>query len=253
MMLFDDKYGDTVRVVEMGVSTEFCGGTHVSNTKEIEDFEIVSIESIGSGIFRGTALTGKDAFENLQESLVNKRNELNTLLAKANSIVSEAKQKGIDLAFKDDFDMSNVRGYRFVLKFNEHIAYVSNLVKELDKEFNNKLSQQALSNLDSYKDQIEGNALFVSEKDKDTNVLKDLASALLNKYALEVVFVSNVSGDKVTFVCASKGNINAGQLVKTAATVCGGNGGGKPTMAQAGGKDSTKIAEAISAVKELVK
>jgi alanyl-tRNA synthetase len=67
MMLFDDKYGDTVRVVEMGVSTEFCGGTHVSNTKEIEDFEIVSIESIGSGIFRGTALTGKDAFENLQE------------------------------------------------------------------------------------------------------------------------------------------------------------------------------------------
>jgi alanyl-tRNA synthetase len=253
MMLFDDKYGDTVRVVEMGVSTEFCGGTHVSNTKEIEDFEIVSIESIGSGIFRGTALTGKDAFENLQESLVNKRNELNTLLAKANSIVSEAKQKGIDLAFKDDFDMSNVRGYRFVLKFNEHIAYVSNLVKELDKEFNNKLSQQALSNLDSYKDQIEGNALFVSEKDKDTNVLKDLASALLNKYALEVVFVSNVSGDKVTFVCASKGNINAGQLVKAAATVCGGNGGGKPTMAQAGGKDSTKIAEAISAVKELVK
>lgn len=253
MMLFDDKYGDTVRVVEMGVSTEFCGGTHVSNTKEIEDFEIVSIESIGSGIFRGTALTGKDAFENLQESLVNKRNELNTLLAKANSIVSEAKQKGIDLAFKDDFDMSNVRGYRFVLKFNEHIAYVSNLVKELDKEFNNKLSQQALSNLDSYKDQIEGNALFASEKDKDTNVLKDLASALLNKYALEVVFVSNVSGDKVTFVCASKGNINAGQLVKTAATVCGGNGGGKPTMAQAGGKDSTKIAEAISAVKELVK
>ena len=253
MMLFDDKYGDTVRVVEMGVSTEFCGGTHVSNTKEIKDFEIVSIESIGSGIFRGTALTGSEAFENLQESLVNKRNELNTLISKANSIVAQAKEKGISLSFKDDFDMSNVKGYRFVLKFNEHIAYVSNLVKELDKEFNNKLSQQALSNLDSYKDLISNNALFVSETDKDTNVLKDLASALLNKYNLDLVFVSNVSGEKVTFVCTTSNKYNAGQIVKQAATICGGNGGGKPNMAQAGGKDASKILDAINAVKELVK
>ncbi len=253
MMLFDDKYGDTVRVVEMGVSTEFCGGTHVSNTSEIKDFEIVSIESIGSGIFRGTAFTGKNAFENLQESLANKKNELNTLIAKAKSIVEQAKNENIELSFKDDFSYDDARGYRFVLKLNEHIAYVSNLVKELGKTYDAKKSQNALSNLDSYSSLVENNTLFVKETGKDTNVLKDLASALVNKYSLRSAFIANVSGDKVTFVAATDGSVNAGNLVKAAAQICGGNGGGKPTMAQAGGKDASKIDEAIEAAKQLTK
>ena len=253
MMLFDDKYGDTVRVVEMGVSTEFCGGTHVSNTSEIEDFEIVSIESIGSGIFRGTALTSKNAFENLQESLANKKNDLNTLIQKGKSIVEKAKSEGINLTFNDNFDYGNVKGYRFVLKLNEHIKYVSDLVKELDKEYNNKKSQKALSNLDSYSQLIENNKLFIKENDKDSNILKDLASALVNKYNLDVCFISNVCGDKVTFICATNGKYNAGNLVKSAAQICLGNGGGKPTMAQAGGKDITKLEDAINNVKEQVK
>ena len=253
MMLFDDKYGDTVRVVEMGVSTEFCGGTHVSNTKDIIDFEIVSIESIGSGIFRGTALTGSEAFENLQESLANKKNDLNTLIQKGKTIVETAKSENIELTFEDKFDMSNVKGYRYVLKLNEHIKYVQDLVKELDKEYQNKKSQQALSNLDSFASLIENDTLFIKENDKDTNVVKDLASALVNKYSLKACFIANVSADKATFVCATNGSLNAGQIVKAAAQVCGGNGGGKPTMAQAGAKDITKLEEAILAAKALVK
>ena len=252
MMLFDDKYGDTVRVVEMGVSTEFCGGTHVSNTREVEDFEIVSIESIGSGIFRGTALTSKKAFENLQEALANKKNDLNTLISKGKSIVEEAKKSNIELTFNDDFDMSNVKGYRYVLKLNEHIKYVQDLVKELDKEYQNKKSQQALSDLDSFSSLIENSTLFIKEENKDTNVVKDLASALVNKYSLKACFIANVSLDKATFVCATDGSVNAGQIVKAAAQICGGNGGGKPTMAQAGAKDISKIDEAMKAARALI-
>jgi alanyl-tRNA synthetase len=253
MALFDEKYGDKVRVVEMGVSTEFCGGTHVSNTSDIKEFALVSIESIGSGIFRGTAVTGESAFELLQESLVNKTNDLQTLKQKALSIVSEASKENITLTFNDDFDMGNVHGYRYVLKLNEHIEYVSKLVKELDKEYQNKKSQNALSNLSSYESLIENNALVISEDGKDTNVLKDLASALLNKYSLKACLISSVNQDKVTFVCATDGKINAGQIVKACAQVCGGNGGGKPNMAQAGGKDVSKVAEALEEAKALLK
>ncbi len=253
MMLFDDKYGDTVRVVEMGVSTEFCGGTHVSNTSDIKDFEIASIESIGSGIFRGTAFTGDKAFESLQESLSNKKNDLNTIIQKGKNIVEAASKEGIELKFVDDFAYGDVKGYRYILKLNEHIQYVSNLVKELDKSYKDLKSKNALSSLDSYKDQIVSDCLIISEENKDTNVIKDLASALVNKYNLKACFISNVSNGKLAFVCATNGTVNAGNIVKEAALVCGGNGGGKPTMAQAGGKDITKLSDAINKVKELLK
>ena len=253
MALFDEKYGDKVRVVEMGVSTEFCGGTHVSNTKDIADFEIVSIESIGSGIFRGTAVTGENAFELLQQALVNKTNDLQTLKQKALTIISNAKAENIELSFNDDFDMENTKGYRYVLKLNEHIEYVSKLVKDLDKEYQNKKSQNALSNLDSYKESIVNDTLIIKESDKDTNVLKDLASALVNKYNLRACLISSINGDKVTFVCATNGTINAGAVVKACAQVCGGNGGGKPSMAQAGGKDISKVDEALNSITDLLK
>ncbi len=253
MMLFDDKYGDTVRVVEMGVSTEFCGGTHVSNTNEINDFEIASIESIGSGIFRGTAFTGDKAFESLQESLSNKKNDLNTIIQKGKNIVEAASKEGIELKFVDDFSYGDVKGYRYILKLNEHIQYVSNLVKDLDKSYKDLKSKNALSSLDSYKDQIVSDCLIISEENKDTNVVKDLANALVNKYNLKACFISNVSNGKLAFVCATNGTVNAGNIVKEAALVCGGNGGGKPTMAQAGGKDITKLSDAINKVKELLK
>lgn len=250
MALFDEKYGDLVRVVDMGVSREFCAGTHVSNTSEIEKFEIVSVESIGSGIYRCLATTGPNAFDKLKSYLGNLFNELATLKQKAASIVESAKQEGIELSYHDNYQETKEEGYSYVLDLHEHIAYVAEMVKILDKQYQQKKSQNALSNLDAYQDQIENNNLFITLGEMETNILKDLASALANKYKTKVVFITSLGDDKVSFVCKTDGTVNASDLVKKAALICDGRGGGKPDLAQAGGKNVEKVNDAIAAVKE---
>lgn len=252
MALFDEKYGKMVRVVEMGVSTEFCGGTHVKNTKDIKDFEIVSIESIGSGIYRCLAHTGDNAFDLLKEDTKNLDVELNGLIDKAKSIVAEALSKNIKLEFNDTFKEREVFGYEYILEKKKHIESLSKLIKDLDKKYKDFETKSALSSLDSYKDLIKDGTLFISESNKKVNVLKDLASALINKFSLKVVFISEIEDSKVTFVCATDGNLDASNLVKVAAQITSGNGGGKKNLAQAGGKDITKLDEALKAVKEAI-
>ena len=123
-------------------------------------------------------------------------------------------------------------------------------VKNLTKEYNELNSKNALSNLSEYDQYIEGDKLVAVLNDYDSSLLKQLADALLNKMGKGVVFLANVSGDKIVFVCKQNASYNAGMLVKTAAIITGGNGGGKPDIAQAGGKDVTKLEEAILAVKK---
>ncbi len=251
MALFDDKYGDLVRVVDMGVSREFCAGTHVSNTSDIKSFQIVGFESIGSGVFRCLATTGSNAFNLLKENLKNLEEELNTIKNKINTIIEDAKKEGINLSFTDDFDYGTNEGYRYVLKLKEHIAYLSNVSKNLDKELKNSKSKNALSNLDSYHNEIiDSKYLFIKEDGKDTNVLKDLASALLNKYSLELVFISSINNNRITFVAKTNNKINASDIVKKAASLCNGKGGGKPDIAQAGGEIPQNLDDIINRIKE---
>ena len=252
MALFDDKYGDLVRVVDMEISKEFCAGTHVKNTSDIINFEINSIESIGSGIYRCLATTGPDSHKLLLENVSNLLSELETITNKGNNIKNNALKEGIKLDFIDDFKVRNQFGYRSILELKEHIMALSNQVKALDKQYQNLKSQNALSTLDSYESLIENNSLFINDEGTDINVLKDLASALQNKYNLKVVFISSLRDDKVTFIAKTDKSVNASNLVKTAAMICDGNGGGKPDLAQAGGKNPLKVNEAIKAVKELI-
>ncbi len=252
MALFDDKYGNLVRVVDMDVSKELCAGTHVKNTRDIIHFEINSIESIGSGIYRCLATTGSDSHKLLLENESNLLNEIETLINKGNQIVTSAQSEGIKLSFVDDFKSKNNYGYRSILELKEHIKALSDQVKALDKKYQGLKSQNALSNLQSYENQIENNCLFVSENNPDINILKDLASALQNKYNLKVVFISSICDNKVTFIAKTDKSINASSLVKTAAQICDGNGGGKPDLAQAGGKNPAKVMDAIKAVKDLI-
>lgn len=249
--LFDEKYGDMVRVVDMEVSKEFCAGTHVSNTSDIKDFEIVYVESIGSGTYRCFATTGENAKELLTLNMTNIIETINTLNAKASQIVEEASKAGIELAYSPVSLDSKLKGYRYVLFVKKALEDTKANLHTLELEYQNKKSQNALKSLDAYVAKIERGAI-VSETDvTDSNLIKDMACALLNENNLDLVMLVSVT-DKVTFVCATSNKFNAGQVVKQAAQITGGNGGGKPNLAQAGGKDASKVSEALDFVKGLL-
>lgn len=249
MALFDDKYGDTVRVVDMEVSKEFCAGTHVSNTSEIEAFAINSIESIGSGVFRITASTSNNAMSYLKEAAANTYQTLEATIKKANELVNTANSEGIKLAYSYNLDNLDVFGYRYILALRAEIAKAQAAMKDLEKEFNAKKSQNALSDLNKFDSQIENGKLFAKVSAMDTNLLKDMATALRNNKNLDVVLLAAADDAKVTFVCAAKGNYDACQIVREATKITGGGGGGKKDIAQAGGKDVSKVDEALAHVK----
>lgn len=249
MALFDDKYGDTVRVVDMEVSKEFCAGTHVSNTSEIEAFAINSIESIGSGVFRITASTSNNAMSYLKEAAANTYQTLEATIKKANELVNAANSEGIKLAYSYKLDNLDVFGYRYILALRAEIAKAQAAMKDLEKEYNAKKSQNALSDLNKFDSQIENGKLFAKVSAMDTNLLKDMATALRNNKNLDVVLLAAADDAKVTFVCATKGNYDACQIVREATKITGGGGGGKKDIAQAGGKDVSKVDEALAHVK----
>ncbi len=253
MALFDEKYGDKVRVVDMEVSKEFCAGTHVANTSEVVDYEINYVESIGSGIFRVFATTGNNAKELLIKNLSNQIDTINTLNLKAKGIIEEALKDGIKLNY-NKIDLSNdLKGYRYTIFIKKALEDTKNNLHNLEVEYQNKKSQSALKSLDSYKALIENNCVITKTDILDSNLLKDMANAMVNDFPLDMALLASTDGTKITFVCATNGKYNAGQIVKASALVCGGNGGGKPTLAQAGGKDPSKLEEALLAAKAFIK
>jgi alanyl-tRNA synthetase len=250
--LFDDKYGDKVRVVDMGVSMEFCAGTHVYNTAEIEKFAINSIESIGSGLFRITASTSANAMEFVYQTAANLNSNLTTLVNKMNDLVLEAKANGIELNPNYETRSIEVFGYRYILALRKEIQAASSALKDLEKEYNAKKSQSALSDLDKYDSEIFNNKLAVKVDTTDSNLLKDMAQALKNNKGLDVVMLAGADENKVTFVCAAKDGYDACQLVREATKITGGGGGGKKDLAQAGGKDPSKTLEALEYIKGIL-
>ena len=230
--LFDEKYEDEVRVVSMGeFSKELCGGTHVSNTSEVGIFKIISEESIGSGIRRITSKTNFKAYEeylSLQQLLESLATDL-----KVNSIskVSEKLQQ--------------------LIKENSDLNKTINELKD-------KLS--AFASEDLLKEAIEADGLkiIITKVDVDNGELKTLAQTLVEKLKDGVAFIYTLNDEKLLFTAAcsqsaiAKG-IRASDLVKTAAVICGGNGGGRPDLASAGGKDASKLEEALNKIKEICK
>ena len=231
--LFDEKYGDTVRVVTMGdVSKEFCAGCHVENTAQIGLCKIISEESIGSDSRRITAKTKFAAYEDFAQ-------EHNML----ENIADSAKQKGIK-----NIDTKVEAAYKTM----------HDMQKEIDNLKNQIFTLKSKEWATEAKDFGKVNVLIKSVSGMDAGALKDIVSNLKANDDKMVVFFVNTNGEKVVFVSgagkeAVKAGVHAGQLVKKAAQICSGNGGGKPDMAQAGGKDASKVDEAISAITEELK
>lgn len=250
MALFGEKYGSVVRVVDMGISKEFCAGTHVDNTCEVENFAITSLESIGSGIFRILAVTSNNAMQLVKESTSNLKNSIDSTIHKAMELVTSAQKEGIQIAYEYTFIEPQAFGYSYIMELRKEQMKAQTALKNLEKNLTSKKSQGALSNLNRFDDLIENNQLFTIVNIVDTNLLKDLAVALRNNKGLDVVFLASVNQEKVTFVCASK-TVDAGMLVKEASKLCQGGGGGKKDLAQAGGRDISKVDEALALAKEL--
>ena len=230
MSLFNEKYGDFVRVVSMGdVSKEFCAGCHVENTAEIGICKIISEESIGSDSRRITAKTGMEAYKEIAKEHKMLENIANSAKSKGIKNIDEKVQNAYDQIKSLNKEIDDLKNQIFSLKANQWIEEKINI-----------------GTLNAYIKKVEG---------MDGKALKDVVSNIKGKDDNSVCFFVNVNGDKIVFVSgagktAIQKGVHAGQLVKQAAQICSGNGGGKPDMAQAGGKDVTKVDQAIQTVKE---
>ena len=230
--LFDEKYGDVVRVVTMGdVSKEFCGGCHVNNTQEIGVCKIISEESIGSGIRRITAKTGYDAYCEFAKEDATLHSIAADLKLKGISKVEEKVVQLLDEAAQLKKELAALQASMFALKAND-------LVHKM----------QPLNNRQVLIERVDG---------ADAKALKDIVSNIRSQKENCVVFLAAVKDDRVTFVAgadalAVQSGIKCGDLVREAAVICGGKGGGRPDMAQSGGKDASKVEEALHLIKNML-
>ncbi len=226
--MFGEKYGDTVRVVSMGdFSLEFCGGTHVSNVGQIGPIKLISEGSIASGVRRVEAVSGPVAWQYILQQL--------NYLGNAASVL---KTKPAELA-------NQIEKLKEQLKEKERLAQLLQSQLAITKIPQLLLQAKPLGEYSV----ICSNLGTASSED-----LKTLAQELLKHKPKSIaVLVSTPSPDKVSIACAVdpqlvKQGINAGALVKTAANIVGGSGGGRPDFAQAGGKDPSKIDDALGAI-----
>ena len=231
--MFGEKYGDIVRVISMGdVSLEFCGGTHVSNTGQIGPIKIISEGSIASGVRRVEALSGPKAWNYISD-------HMNILFNAA----SKLRIKPADLISQID-------------RLQDQIKAKEKAAQELEE----KLAFGQASDLLARAESINGTRLVLGKlKDVSSDALKSLADHL-RKQGTDVVAIlsSEQAPDKLSLAAGvsdalTKKGINAGKLIKEVATACGGSGGGKPEIAQAGGKDPSKLDDAFAAIRSQLK
>ncbi len=228
--LFNEKYGDTVRVVCMGdFSKEFCGGTHVSNTGLINSFKIVSESGVAAGVRRIEALTGNGVFAYYKD-----------IEKKYNDICKAAKATPANV--------------------EEKIAHMQAEIKSLNSEIEslkNKAANEALGDVLNQAEDVNGvKFLAVKLNDVDMNELRNLSDDLKSKIGSGVVVLASAMGsDKVNLIVTAtddivKAGVHAGNIIKSAAPCVGGGGGGRPNMAQAGGKNPAGIEKAFETAKE---
>jgi alanyl-tRNA synthetase len=231
--LFGEKYGDTVRVLDIGnpsTSRELCGGTHVTSTGEIGLFVVIGDSSIGTGLRRIEAVTGRGA-----EAYIEQRIEVLDVLAE------DMKSQPLEVAEKVKALMAELSSER-----------------KRSAELERKLSKGAVEDLLDRVEQVHGvTVLAATVPSSSIPVLREMGDALREKLQSAVIVLGTVHDNKPGFVAMvtpdlTKKGLHAGNIVKRVAEVTGGGGGGKAEVAQAGGKDKARIEEAIGLVKSLV-
>ena len=230
--LFSEKYGDTVRVVNMGgYSIELCGGTHLDNTAKVGPFRIVSEASVASGVRRIEAITGTAFLEDATKTRERVANVCATVKVKNPAELED--------------------------KLNAQMEEIKALKKEIE-QFKAKEAAGAVDQMLASAAQVGTvKVLTVKMPGADAGKLRQMGDVLRDKDAAVVAVLASATADKLTFlaVCgkdAVKAGVKAGDIVKHVCTVCGGSGGGKPDSAMGGGKDVSKMDEALASVKDFV-
>ena len=230
MALFGEKYGEKVRVVKMGdFSTELCGGTHVRNTGAIHAFKILSEAGIAAGVRRIEALTGEGLmayYQNVEETL--------------HEAAETAKTTPNALKIRIEAMMEEIKA-----------------LHAENEKLKSKLANEALGDVMSQVKEVNGvKVLAAKVADVDMNGLRNLGDQLKEKLGEGVIVLASVQGEKVNLMAtatdaAQKKGAHAGNLIKAIAALVGGGGGGRPNMAQAGGKNPAGVDAALAKVYEV--
>ncbi len=231
MALFGEKYGDTVRVVQMGdFSSELCGGTHVKNTSNISAFKIVSESGVAAGVRRIEALTGAG------------------LIAHFNQVEETLKEAAALLK------VSPADVVKRITALQEEVKTLS---KENDK-LKAKIAKAAAGDVTSEAEDVNGIKVLVKAlSGVDMNGMRDLGDEAKQKLGEAVILYATENDGKVNLMAtategAIKKGAHAGNLIKEVASLVGGGGGGRPNMAQAGGKNPAGIPDALKKAKEVI-
>lgn len=230
MALFDEKYGDFVRVIDMDVSLEFCGGTHVNSTQEIGLFAICFEESIASGIRRIEAKTGLDAYDLLKQK--------ENILENVSNILKTGSLSEVQSKIKS------------LLEENA-------MLKKSNSELNQKLSNHEAKLMFEQFEEINGKNLLLKKLNNyDKEMFNKLFDSLKSAKENSIVILANIVDNKVNFMCfvseSLRNNYSAGDLIKKVTTTCLGSGGGRKDVAQGGGKDASKVDLAFKQIKEVM-
>jgi len=230
--LFGEKYGDVVRIVKMGdFSMELCGGTHLKNTGQMGMFKIISESGVAAGIRRIEAVTGTGVYHRIKELENIIQDAANELKTNPNDIV-------------------------------QRIKGLSKQLKEYERELEKLKAQMARSAIDDLLKNIKeiGGINYIAATLNGQNIesLRQITDLLRDRIKSGVVVLASESDGKVQFVAAAtkdavQKGVHAGNLLREVAKVTGGGGGGRPDMAQAGGKDPSKISDALNKVDVLLK
>ena len=230
MALFGEKYGDTVRVVQMGdFSSELCGGTHVKNTSNISAFKIVSESGVAAGVRRIEALTGAG------------------LIAHFNQVEETLKEAAL-------LKVSPADVVKRITALQEEVKTLS---KENDK-LKAKIAKAAAGDVTSEAEDVNGIKVLVKAlSGVDMNGMRDLGDEAKQKLGEAVILYATENDGKVNLMAtategAIKKGAHAGNLIKEVASLVGGGGGGRPNMAQAGGKNPAGIPDALKKAKEVI-
>ena len=231
MALFGEKYGDVVRVVKMGeFSTELCGGTHVDNTAKLGLFKITSESSVAAGVRRIEGVTGIGVL---------------SLLGEKDKLIKEAAEV-----------LKAPNAEDLVQRAKQLTEELKSVRRELDTA-SEKLAASKVTSLVESAEKVGNVRLICAKVEMKPDAMRALTDKFKAEYADVVCVLASVNDGKVNFAVscgkdAVAGGANAGKIVKQISTLCGGGGGGRPDSASAGGKDASKLDEALAQVKTLL-